>query len=136
LDQSIIFTVDSWFTLSVQWVRNSNRYVYKSRSSVILDDSFLGNVCLFIKRPRRFGMLHYSLFYKVQILNQVNFIIPLTVNVLLRLSIIDTFMYFYLFNNFIGAINYFKIISSISTGPKGKVRTRLYRSPMQGTSLL
>ena len=25
-----------------------------------------------------------------------------------------------LFNNFIGAINYFKIISTISTGPKGK----------------
>jgi hypothetical protein len=27
---------------------------------------------------------------------------------------------FILFNNFIGAINYFKIISTISTGPKGK----------------
>ena len=26
----------------------------------------------------------------------------------------------FLFNNFIGAINYFKIISTISTGPKGK----------------
>ena len=42
----------------------------------------------------------------------------------------------FMFNNFIGAINYFKIISTISTGPKGKVRTRLYRSPMRGTSLL
>jgi hypothetical protein len=33
----------------------------------------------------------------------------------------DTFyLFFILFNNFIGAINYFKIISTISTGPKGK----------------
>ena len=29
-------------------------------------------------------------------------------------------VFIYLFNNFIGAINYFKIISTISTGPKGK----------------
>ena len=42
----------------------------------------------------------------------------------------------FLFNNFIGAIIYFKIITTISTGPKRNVRTRLYRSPMQCTSLL
>ena len=28
--------------------------------------------------------------------------------------------FFFFFNNFIGAINYFKIMSTISTGPKGK----------------
>jgi hypothetical protein len=32
----------------------------------------------------------------------------------------DLLLFIYLFNNFIGAINYFKIISTISTGPKGK----------------
>jgi hypothetical protein len=64
LDQSILIPVDSWITLSVQWSRNWNRYISIRISKFsYLDNSFSGNLCLSIKRPRRSGMLYYSLFY-------------------------------------------------------------------------